>query len=38
MINGIMRSMTSADYYGNFILYGDAKGGDKDNSITGKRQ
>jgi len=29
MINGIMRSMTSADYYGrNFILYGDAKGGD----------
>src|SRR6478752_161015 len=29
MINGIMRSMSSADYYGrNFILYGDAKGGD----------
>src|SRR6187401_452657 len=28
MINGIMRSMSSADYYGrNFILYGDAKGG-----------
>ena len=29
MINGIMRSMSSTDYYGrNFILYGDAKGGD----------
>src|SRR5262245_19442516 len=29
MINGILRSMSSADYYGrNFILYGDAKGGD----------
>ena len=29
MINGIMRSMSSSDYYGrNFILYGDAKGGD----------
>ena len=29
MINGIMRSMSNADYYGrNFILYGDAKGGD----------
>lgn len=29
MINGIIRSMSSADYYGrNFILYGDAKGGD----------
>lgn len=29
MINGIMRSMSSADYYGrNFLLYGDAKGGD----------
>lgn len=29
MINGIMRNMTSADYYGrNFIMYGDAKGGD----------
>ena len=29
MINGIVRSMSSADYYGrNFILYGDAKGGD----------
>ncbi|MGV3509689.1 MAG: RagB/SusD family nutrient uptake outer membrane protein, partial [Sphingobacteriaceae bacterium] len=29
MINGLMRNMTSSDYYGrNFILYGDAKGGD----------
>ncbi|RYF23131.1 MAG: RagB/SusD family nutrient uptake outer membrane protein, partial [Flavobacteriales bacterium] len=29
MINGIMRTMTSSDYYGrNFMLYGDAKGGD----------
>lgn len=29
MINGILRSMSSADYYGrNFVLYGDAKGGD----------
>ncbi len=29
MINGIVRSMGSADYYGrNFLLYGDAKGGD----------
>src|SRR5688572_6561018 len=29
MINGIVRSMSSTDYYGrNFILYGDAKGGD----------
>ena len=29
MINGIMRSMTSSDYYGrNFLMYGDAKGGD----------
>jgi starch-binding outer membrane protein, SusD/RagB family len=29
MINGIMRSMSSVDYYGrNFLLYGDAKGGD----------
>lgn len=29
MINGITRSMTSTDYYGrNFMLYGDAKGGD----------
>lgn len=29
MINGLMRSMTSSDYYGrNFIMYGDAKGGD----------
>ena len=29
MINGIMRSMTSSDYYGrNFIMYGDARGGD----------
>lgn len=28
-INGIMRAMTSADYYGrNFLIYGDAKGGD----------
>jgi hypothetical protein len=29
MINGIIRSMGSSDYYGrNFVLYGDAKGGD----------
>lgn len=29
MMNGIMRSMTSASYYGrNFLVYGDAKGGD----------
>lgn len=29
MINGIMRGMTGADYYGrNFMMYGDAKGGD----------
>jgi hypothetical protein len=29
MINGIIRSMSSSDYYGrNFMLYGDAKGGD----------
>lgn len=29
MINGILRSMSSSDYYGrNFMLYGDAKGGD----------
>ncbi|WP_316811737.1 RagB/SusD family nutrient uptake outer membrane protein [Pedobacter heparinus] len=29
MINGLMRSMTSSDYYGrNLFLYGDAKGGD----------
>jgi starch-binding outer membrane protein, SusD/RagB family len=29
MINGIMRNMTNANYYGcNFILYGDVKGGD----------
>ena len=29
IINGIMRAMTSSDYYGrNFIMYGDAKGGD----------
>ncbi|MBE9600910.1 RagB/SusD family nutrient uptake outer membrane protein [Pedobacter sp. MC2016-24] len=29
LIAGLMRSMTSSDYYGrNFILYGDAKGGD----------
>lgn len=28
-INGIMRAMTSSDYYGrNFLIYGDAKGGD----------
>ena len=28
-INGIMRSMLSSSYYGrNFVLYGDAKGGD----------
>ncbi|MFA5668623.1 MAG: RagB/SusD family nutrient uptake outer membrane protein [Balneolaceae bacterium] len=29
MMNGIMRNMTSSNYYGrNFILYGDARGGD----------
>ncbi|RZL08824.1 MAG: RagB/SusD family nutrient uptake outer membrane protein, partial [Pedobacter sp.] len=29
MINGLMRGMTSSDYYGrNFMMYGDAKGGD----------
>ncbi len=29
VINGIMRAMSSSSYYGrNFILYGDAKGGD----------
>lgn len=29
MINGLMRHMTGTDYYGrNFVLYGDAKGGD----------
>lgn len=29
MMNGIMRNMTSSDYYGrNFLLYGDVKGGD----------
>lgn len=29
IINGIMRTMTSSNYYGrNFIMYGDAKGGD----------
>lgn len=28
-MNGLMRRMTSADYYGrNFIMYGDARGGD----------
>ncbi|TFH50069.1 MAG: RagB/SusD family nutrient uptake outer membrane protein [Bacteroidia bacterium] len=28
-INGLMRKMTASDYYGrNFIIYGDAKGGD----------
>ncbi len=28
-INGLMRKMTAADYYGrNFVIYGDAKGGD----------
>jgi hypothetical protein len=28
-MNGIMRAMTSSDYYGrNFLIYGDAKGGD----------
>ncbi|MHC1689513.1 MAG: RagB/SusD family nutrient uptake outer membrane protein [Bacteroidales bacterium] len=28
-INGLMRKMASSDYYGrNFIMYGDAKGGD----------
>ncbi len=29
VINGLMRKMSSSDYYGrNFIIYGDAKGGD----------
>jgi hypothetical protein len=29
MINGIMRAMTTSSYYGrNFLMYGDAKGGD----------
>jgi SusD family. len=29
IINGLMRAMTSSNYYGrNFIMYGDAKGGD----------
>ncbi|MCE5321216.1 MAG: RagB/SusD family nutrient uptake outer membrane protein [Bacteroidales bacterium] len=29
VINGLMRKMTSSDYYGrNFFMYGDAKGGD----------
>lgn len=29
MIKGLMRTMTSSNYYGrNFIMYGDAKGGD----------
>ncbi|MDR3341008.1 MAG: RagB/SusD family nutrient uptake outer membrane protein [Candidatus Symbiothrix sp.] len=29
IINGLMRSLTSSNYYGrNFFLYGDAKGGD----------
>jgi hypothetical protein len=28
-INGLMRKMTSSDYYGrNFVIFGDAKGGD----------
>ena len=28
-INGLMRAMTSSSYYGrNFLIYGDAKGGD----------
>lgn len=29
VMNGLMRKMTASDYYGrNFIIYGDAKGGD----------
>jgi len=29
IVNGIMRNMTDANYYGrNFLMYGDAKGGD----------
>ena len=29
MINGLMRKMTSSSYYGqNFLLFGDARGGD----------
>ncbi len=39
MINGIIRSMSSADYYGrNFMLYGDAKGGDMTIPSQGKGQ
>jgi hypothetical protein len=39
MINGIMRSMSSSDYYGrNFLLYGDAKGGDMTIPAQGRGQ
>lgn len=37
MINGLLRKMTSSDYYGrNFIMYGDAKGGDLTISSQGR--
>jgi tetratricopeptide (TPR) repeat protein len=39
MINGLMRSLTSVDYYGrNFMLYGDAKGGDMTIASRGRGQ
>jgi starch-binding outer membrane protein, SusD/RagB family len=37
MMNGLLRKMTSPDYYGrNFIMYGDAKGGDLTISSQGR--
>lgn len=37
MMNGLLRKMTSFDYYGrNFIMYGDAKGGDLTISSQGR--
>lgn len=37
IVNGLMRNMTSANYYGrNFIMYGDAKGGDLTISSQGR--
>lgn len=37
MMNGLLRKMTSSDYYGrNFIMYGDAKGGDLTISSQGR--
>lgn len=39
VINGLMRSMTSVNYYGrNFILYGDARGGDLTIASQGRGQ